>query len=68
MQFIYSIKKKERKEMAYINVAEWLPDQVTDWLKGMLFENHFIVKSFIVIVFNCDRKKFHSTGQKIKID
>lgn len=21
--------------MAYINVAEWSPDQVTDWLKGM---------------------------------
>lgn len=20
--------------MAYINVAEWGPDQVTDWLKG----------------------------------
>lgn len=20
--------------MAYVNVAEWKPDQVTDWLKG----------------------------------
>lgn len=21
--------------MAYINVVEWSPDQVTDWIKGM---------------------------------
>lgn len=21
--------------MAYVNVAEWKPDQVTDWLKGI---------------------------------
>lgn len=25
--------------MAYINVAEWCPDQVTDWLKGMTNNN-----------------------------
>jgi len=25
--------------MAYINVAEWSPDQVTEWLKGELYKN-----------------------------
>lgn len=27
--------------MAYINVAEWTPDQVTDWLKGIKKETNF---------------------------
>lgn len=25
--------------MAYINVAEWSPDQVTDWLKGIIIRH-----------------------------
>lgn len=31
--------------MAYINVAEWCPDQVTDWLKGMTNPNGCFVFS-----------------------
>lgn len=27
--------------MAYINVAEWSPDQVTDWLKGKIDVSSF---------------------------
>ena len=30
--------------MAYVNVAEWKPEQVTEWLKGKIrFKNEFII-------------------------
>uniref|UniRef100_A0A182JYG2 Connector enhancer of kinase suppressor of ras n=1 Tax=Anopheles christyi TaxID=43041 RepID=A0A182JYG2_9DIPT len=32
--------------MAYINVAEWSPDMVTDWLKGLHDSMYHYVKSF----------------------
>lgn len=39
--------------MAYINVAEWCPDQVTDWLKGMTNnkEVQFIASVIILQTF-----------------
>lgn len=37
--------------MAYINVAEWSPDQVTDWLKGMIAVFFFFLhQSFYSLV------------------
>lgn len=38
--------------MAYINVAEWTPDQVTDWLKGK-FKINFINFKKIYSQFGC---------------
>lgn len=40
--------------MAYINVAEWSPDQVTDWIKGLfvvISEKYIVVFLQFSIIF-----------------
>lgn len=41
--------------MAYVNVAEWKPDQVTDWLKGK--EQLHILYSIITRLIIIDQLK-----------
>lgn len=49
--------------MAYINVAEWSPDQVTDWIKGLfvvISENNCCFLAIFYYIFICGVVVIHT--------